>query len=72
MSAIIPPIVDTEMIKRRGKGKISPQRLINEFIKAYKNNSYEINIHKVKLLIIINRIRISPKIADKIMKGITI
>ncbi len=67
---IIPPLVDTEMTKGRGKGKISPQRLVDEFIRAYKNNRYEVNIHKVKLLRIINRI--SPKIADRIMKGVTI
>ncbi len=62
---IIPPLVDTEMTKGRGKGKISPQKLVDEFIKAFKNNKYEVNIHKVKLLRIINRI--SPKIADRIM-----
>ncbi|PCI00361.1 MAG: oxidoreductase [Flavobacteriaceae bacterium] len=67
---IIPPLVDTEMTKGRGKGKISPQKLVDEFIKAYKNNSYEVNIHNVKLLRIIHRI--SPTIADKIMKGGTI
>lgn len=67
---IIPPLVDTKMTKGRGKGKISPKRLVDEFIKAFKNNRYEVNIHKVKLLRIINRI--SPKIADRIMKGVTI
>src|SRR5690554_6626932 len=67
---IIPPLVDTEMTKDRGKGKISPQKLVDEFIKAYKNNKYEVNIHKVRLLRIINRI--SPKMADRIMKGVTI
>ena len=67
---IIPPLVDTEMTKGRGKGKISPQRLVEEFIKAFKKNKYEVNIHKVKLLRIINRI--SPKIADNIMKTVTI
>jgi len=66
---IIPPLVDTHMTKGRGKGKITTQRLVNEFIKAFKKNRYEVNIHKVKLLRIINRI--SPKIADSIMKGIT-
>lgn len=67
---IIPPLVDTEMTKGRGKGKISPQRLVDEFIQAFKKNRYEVNIHKVKLLRIINRI--SPKIADTIMKRATI
>ncbi len=66
---IIPPIVETAMTEGRGKGKISPQRLVIEFIKAFKNNKYEVNIHKVKLLRVINRI--SPSIAERIMKGLT-
>ncbi|MCF6347128.1 MAG: SDR family NAD(P)-dependent oxidoreductase [Flavobacteriaceae bacterium] len=64
---IIPSLVDTAMTEGRGKGKISPQKLADEFIKAFKKNKYEVNIGKVKLLRIINRI--SPSIADKIMKG---
>ncbi len=66
---IIPPIVDTAMTKGRGKSKISPQKLVDEFITAFKKNRYEVNIGKVKLLRIINRI--SPSLADRIMKGIT-
>ncbi len=66
---IIPPLVETAMTEGRGKGKISPLRLVNEFIKAFKKDKYEVNIHKVKLLRIINRI--SPSIADKIMRGLT-
>ncbi|OCB75479.1 SDR family oxidoreductase [Flavobacterium crassostreae] len=64
---ILPPLVNTEMTKGRGAKKITVKRLVDEFIKAFKNNKYEVNIHKVKLLRIINRI--SPKIADRIMKG---
>ena len=67
---IIPPLVETAMTTGRGKGKISPQRLVDEFIKAFKNNNYEVNIHKVKLLRIINRI--SPSIADRIINGISV
>ena len=67
---IIPPLVATEMTKGRGKGKITPQQLVDEFIKAFSKNKYEVNIYKVKLLRIINRI--SPKIADYIMKGKTV
>lgn len=67
---IIPPLVDTKMTENRGKGKISPQRLVDEFIKAFESNRYEVNIQKVKLLRILNRI--SPKAADRLIKGITI
>lgn len=66
---IIPPIVDTAMTAGRGKGKISPEQLVNEFIRAFERDEYEVNIGKVKLLRIINRI--SPSLADSIMKGIT-
>jgi len=64
---IIPSLVDTAMTEGRGKGKISPQKLVNEFIRAFKNNKYEINIGKVKLLRFINRI--SSLLADRLMKG---
>ncbi len=64
---IIPPLVDTNMTKGRGSGKISPQQLAKEFIQKFKRNQYEINIGKVKLLKLINRI--SPSIASRIMKG---
>lgn len=66
---IIPPIVDTAMTAGRGKGKISPQKLTDEFINAFKKDKYEVNIGKVKLLRIINRM--VPGIAERIMKGIT-
>ncbi|MEN8126086.1 MAG: SDR family NAD(P)-dependent oxidoreductase [Bacteroidota bacterium] len=64
---IIPALVDTAMVAGRGKGKIPPQKLVDEFIRAFKKDKYEINIGKVKLLKIINRI--SPLLADKLMKG---
>lgn len=63
---IIPPIVDTQMTAGRGKEKISPEKLVNEFIDAFHKDKFEVNIGKVKLLKIINRI--SPSIAERIMK----
>ena len=66
---IIPPLVDTQMTKGRGNGKISPQQLVAEFISAFEKDRLEINIHKVKLLRIIQRL--SPVMADKIMRGVT-
>jgi short-subunit dehydrogenase involved in D-alanine esterification of teichoic acids len=64
---IIPPLVDTAMTAGRGKGKISPKQLANEFMQAFQKNKFEVNIGKVKWLRIIQRI--SPTLASKIMKG---
>ena len=64
---IIPPLVDTDMTKGRGKGKLSPEALAKQFVKAFQTDRYEINIGKTKLLRIIQRI--SPSLADKILKN---
>lgn len=63
----IPPLVDTSMTEGRGKGKISTQDFVNEFIMYFKKDVLEMNIGKVKLLRFINRI--SPALADKLMKN---
>lgn len=62
---IIPALVDTEMTRGRGKNKLTPDQLVDEFMIAFKKDKYEINIGKVKLLKLINRI--SPLLADNIM-----
>ncbi|MEL6671605.1 MAG: SDR family NAD(P)-dependent oxidoreductase [Bacteroidota bacterium] len=64
---VIPPLVDTAMTAGRGKGKISPEKLVEEFMQAFRKDKYEVNIGKVKLLRLINRL--SPALADRIMKG---
>ena len=64
---IIPPLVDTAMTEGRGKGKISPEQLVDEFIKDFKNNKVESYIGKSKLLKLISRI--VPKLADGILKN---
>lgn len=63
---IIPSLVDTDMTKGRGKGKLIPEQLVEEFWKNFVKDKYEIKIGKVKLLHLINRI--SPKLAESIMK----
>ncbi|GAE29653.1 SDR family oxidoreductase [Alkalihalobacillus hemicellulosilyticus] len=63
---VIPPVVDTEMTKGRGKNKMTPEQLTDEFIKNFKSNHYEMEIGKVKLLTTINRW--FPSIAEKILK----
>jgi short-subunit dehydrogenase involved in D-alanine esterification of teichoic acids len=64
---IIPPLVDTNMTKGRGRGKISPEALADEFLESFKSDKYEVTIGKVKLLKIINRL--FPALAEKIMKN---
>ncbi len=64
---IIPPLVETDMTQGRGTGKITAEKLVNEFITAYKKDRFEVNIGKTKLLRFIQRI--SPRIADNILKN---
>ncbi|KRF05484.1 hypothetical protein ASG89_20360 [Paenibacillus sp. Soil766] len=64
---IIPPLVSTEMTEGRGKGKITPDQLVDEFIQGFERDRYEILIGKVKLLRLIQRIY--PSVADKLLKN---
>lgn len=64
---IIPPLVETAMTAGRGKEKILPKQLVDEFMVNFENNKFESNIGKTKLLRIIQRIL--PKLVDKIMKN---
>ncbi|NEO47693.1 MAG: SDR family NAD(P)-dependent oxidoreductase [Moorea sp. SIO4A3] len=61
------PIVDTDMTKGRGKGKISPKQVADEVLNALSKNNYEINVGKVKLLVWINRF--APWLAKRILRG---
>ena len=63
---LLPPLVDTAMTAGRGKGKISPDALADEFWRAFENDRYTIYAGKTKLLHIIHRIL--PKVAEKIMR----
>lgn len=64
---VIPPLVDTDMTKNRKSSKISPQHLVEKALAKFQKDQYEINIGKVKLLRLIQRIY--PKMADNILKN---
>lgn len=64
---IIPPLVDTDMTKGRGRNKITPDRLAAQFFAYYRSNRLEVPIGKVKLLILIQRWW--PKLADNLLKN---
>ncbi|MBD0259319.1 MAG: SDR family NAD(P)-dependent oxidoreductase, partial [Cytophagales bacterium] len=64
---IIPPVVDTPMTAGRGRNKISPAQLVDEFVRAFANDRPEVNVGKVKMLRLLNRLW--PSLADRIMKN---
>ncbi len=64
----LPPLVDTEMTRGRGKGKISADELAREFWTDWLNNKFEMRIGKTKLLALVQRL--APALADRIMRGL--
>ncbi|MFF2889436.1 SDR family oxidoreductase [Paenibacillus sp. NPDC057967] len=63
---IIPPIVDTAMTRGRGRGKLSPERLAEQFFRDFRHNRLEIAIGKVKILKWLNRW--FPSVAEAILR----
>ncbi|WP_414752976.1 SDR family oxidoreductase [Anabaena sp. CCY 9910] len=63
---IIAPLVDTPMTQGRGKGKISPDALVNEFWHDFISDRYEMRIGKTKLLFFLQRW--FPQMAEKILR----
>lgn len=63
---IIAPIVDTAMTQGRGRGKISPEALVEEFWSNFVQNRYEMRIGKTKLLFVLQRFM--PAMAERIMR----
>ncbi|MBD0260167.1 MAG: SDR family oxidoreductase, partial [Cytophagales bacterium] len=53
---LIPPVVDTPMTAGRGRDKISPVQLVEEFMRAFANDRLEVYVGKVKLLRLLNRL----------------
>lgn len=64
---IIPALVDTPMTEGRGKGKMPPKQLVDEFMKNFAKGKVESNIGKTKLLKLLHHF--VPWFADAIMKN---
>ena len=64
---VLPPLVDTDMTRGRGRGKISPSELAIEFWDGFVNGKQEIYIGKSKILYYLHRIY--PSLARRIMRG---
>lgn len=63
---IIAPLVDTPMTQGRGKSKISPEALVNEFWHDFTRDRYEMRIGKTKLLFFLQRW--FPQVAENILR----
>ena len=63
---VIPPLVDTAMTEGRGSGKLSPEKLVDEFLRGFAKDKETIYIGKARLLRLVHRL--APGIADNILK----
>lgn len=64
---ILPPLVATPMTEGRGRNKLAPEQVVEEFLNGFKKDKPEIYIGKSRMLKLIHRI--SPRIADRIMRN---
>lgn len=64
---VLPATVDTAMTAGRKTGKISPDKLVDEFWRGYQSNRLEMYIGKAKALKAINRI--APFMAERIVRS---
>lgn len=64
---LVPALVDTGMTKGRGRGKISPQALAGEALKAMAADKHEILIEKTKILYLLYRF--FPSVARRLLKN---
>jgi uncharacterized oxidoreductase len=59
-------LVDTDMTRGRGSGKITAARAASEVLSALDRFESEVWVGKTKLLRIVNRL--SPRLAERIMR----
>ncbi len=63
---LIPPLVDTKMTEGRGKGKITPEALTNEFWHHFAKDNFEIRVGVTKFLLPIQRF--APRLVERMMR----
>lgn len=63
---VMPPLVDTAMTGGRGRGKITPDALANEFWSGFETEKLEMHIGKAKAAKVL--VRFLPSLAERIMR----
>lgn len=64
---IIPALVDTDMTRGRGEGKITPEALAKEALRGIESDKYEIRIEKTKVLFALHRLL--PSVAERMIRN---
>jgi uncharacterized oxidoreductase len=64
---VLPSVVDTAMTAGRGRAKISPERLAEEFWTGFGNDRYEMRIGLVKLFATLHRI--APSLVEQLVRA---
>ncbi|MCB1760419.1 MAG: SDR family oxidoreductase [Gammaproteobacteria bacterium] len=64
---LVPPLVDTDMTTGRGDGKITPQALASEALKAIASDKHDVLIGKTKILYLLYRLL--PSAAYRLLKN---
>ena len=65
VTEVIMALVDTDMTRGRGKGKISPEEAASQFVKGIEKRSKEIHIGKVKGLMLLRKLM--PNLAERLL-----
>lgn len=63
---VLPPLVDTAMTAGRGRAKISPDRLAEEFWRGLRRDRYEMRIGLVKLFALAHRL--TPSLVERLVR----
>ena len=64
---VLPPLVDTDMTRGRGSGKITPEEVASATMDGMRRDHYEVRVGKTRLLWWINRV--APSLAEKILRN---
>lgn len=64
---IMPPIVETTMTEGRGKGKLTPEALVDEFFHSFSRDNYQVEVGKTKVLFSLQRF--FPHTIDKYIRN---
>jgi uncharacterized oxidoreductase len=63
---VLPPMVDTDMTRGRGKGKLSPKQVADEVVRGIERDRREIRVGAVKALVWVNRLL--PGLAERTLR----